>query len=122
MHIKWIHGQWETVFGLSDRLNIVGATLTLCIVHTVNSFAPMFDHFQNSCATFLNVLSLSPWDIASFLCMAVAICNIVLRFKNICNTYVRTWESKTRETKRGARRGFDRLALGLQLDLSVEVR
>jgi len=96
MHIKWIHGQWETVFGLSDRLNIVGATLTLCIVHTVNSFAPMSAHFQNSYDTFLTVLSLSPLDIASPLCMAVANCNIVLRFKNICNTYVRTWESKTR--------------------------
>lgn len=115
-----MHGQWEIVFGLSDRLN--KATLTLCIVHTVNSFAPLSAHLQNSYATFLTLLSPSPLDIASPLCMPVTICNIVLRFKNICNTYVRTWESKTPETKRGARRGFDRLALGLQLDLSVEVR
>lgn len=79
MHIKWMHGQWEIVFGLSDRLN--KATLTVCIVHTVNSFAPLSAHLQNSYATFLTLLSPSPLDIASPLCMPVAICNIVLRLK-----------------------------------------
>lgn len=42
-----MHGQWEIVFVLSDRLNIVKLLLH-CIVHTVNSFTLLSTHLQTS--------------------------------------------------------------------------
>lgn len=122
MHIKWMHGQWEIVFVLSDRLNIVKLLLN-CIVHTVNSFSLHSCLLTYKPVIFSTLLSLSASDTASPLCMVVAICNIVIRFKNMHAT--RKYEhgrEKKREAKRGARLGFDRLALGFQLDLSAEVR
>ncbi len=44
MHIKWMHGQWEIVYVLSDRLNIVKLLLH-CIVHIVTLLST---HFQTS--------------------------------------------------------------------------
>lgn len=42
-----MHGQWEIVYVLSDRLNIVKLLLH-CIVHTVNSFTLLSTHLQTS--------------------------------------------------------------------------
>lgn len=83
----------------------------------MNSFTCLLTY---NTVAFLTLLFLSLSDIASLLCLVAAICDIVPNFKNVHAT--RMYEHGREKHTKGARLGFDRLAQGLQLDLSVEVR
>lgn len=100
------------VFHFSVRLNIVKL-----LSHPLYLFTFLLTY---NTVTLLTSLLLSPSDIASLLCLVAAICDIVPNFKKVHATC--TYEHGREKHAKGARLGFDRLALGLQLDLSVEVR